>query len=443
MRDKLGLVSSGILLPMLMLVLLAASVVLSPIAARGVSGEEAVFCLGFIVLFAFFLARAFKTVGLPEISGYIIAGVLCGPHALNILSFEVVRSLQLFDDVALSIIALIAGGEMRLAFLKSKRGSLASVITGQVLLCFAGAFVVVAVLGGRLPFIAGLGGGGVVAVALTLGLVMAARSPSTTIGVVTETRSKGPFTDLVVGITVILDVVVLLLAALVIPAARTLTIPGETFSLMFARDLFVEILGSLAIGVFLGVVVMSYIRWLGGYLPVFLVGLGFVGSLVCRHYHLDPLLAFMVAGFVVQNFTIAGKALINGLERSALPVYVVFFAISGATIDLGALARMWLFAGVVFLVRAAAFYSGTAFAGGFARDVRPFAGQLWLGMLPQAGVTIGIATVFERAFPWGGELKTIVLAVVAVNQLIGPVALKYILGRTGEAGARDRTDAPS
>ncbi|UCG53149.1 MAG: cation:proton antiporter, partial [Candidatus Latescibacterota bacterium] len=119
MKDKMRLAGSGILLPIFILVLLAASVVLSPIASRGITGEEAVFCLGFIILFAFFLAKSFKTAGLPEISGYIIAGVLCGPYILNILSADVVQSLQLFDDVALSIIALIAGGEMRMEFLRT------------------------------------------------------------------------------------------------------------------------------------------------------------------------------------------------------------------------------------------------------------------------------------------------------------------------------------
>ncbi|UCG51974.1 MAG: hypothetical protein JSW58_00005, partial [Candidatus Latescibacterota bacterium] len=325
---------------------------------------------------------------------------------------------------------------------------LASIIVGQVLACFFGAFVVVSLASQHLPFVSELGTGGVVAVAMILGLVSAARSPATTIGVVTETRSRGPFTDLVIGVTVILDVVVLILAALVIPVARTLTIPGESFSLLSAKGLFLEVLGSLGIGLFIGLLLGSYIRWIGGYLPVFLIGMGFVGSLVCRHYHLEPLLAFMVAGFFVQNFTVLGQKLIDALERSALPVYVVFFAISGASIDLGALKTTWFFALVLVVMRAVAFYVGTTLAGGLVRPVRPFARHLWLGMLPQAGVTIGIAVVFERVFPWGGDLKTVILAIVAVNQLIGPVALKFVLTRTGEAGAKDRvppaptTDSP-
>ncbi|MEE9269510.1 MAG: cation:proton antiporter [Candidatus Krumholzibacteria bacterium] len=432
------LISPGRLLPIAVLLALAAVVVLSPIAGRGVTGEEATFCLGFILIFAFFAARVLKSIKLPEISGYILAGVLCGPFVMNILSLEVVRRLQIFDDVALAVIALIAGGEIRMSFLKKGKASILSVIGGHVLLSFVGALLVAFFARDHIAFLAGGGPRAVIAAALLLGVVTAARSPATTIGVVTETRSRGPYTDLIIGVTVILDVVVLVLAALIVPTVRALTIPGEGFSLLFAKDLLIEVFGSIAAGVFFGSVLAAYIRWVGEQLPIFLLGVGFVGSIVCRHYHLEPLLAFMIAGFIIQNFTVMGDRLIKALERSAMPVYVIFFAISGASINLDALRLMWLLAIILVVMRAAAFHAGSLLAGRVVRAVRPHSKSLWLGLLSQAGVTIGIATVFERRLPWGAELKTIVLAVVALNQLIGPIALKFILVRRGEAGGMDR-----
>jgi Kef-type K+ transport system membrane component KefB len=430
------MIGYGRILPVAVLTSLAALVMLTPIASRGVSGEEATFCLGFILIFSFFLAKILKAGGLPEISGYIIAGLLCGPFLLNILSREVVRDLQIFDDVALSIIALIAGGEMRLSFLRKSGGSVLSVITGQILMSFAAAFAVVFVAAQYTGFLGGVGTPGRVAAALFFGTVIAARSPSTTIGVVTEMKSKGHYTDLIVGITVILDVFVLILAALLVPVTRALMTPGETFSFAFARDLFVELFGSFAIGVVFGFILIGYMRWFGRRLPVFLVGLGFVGSVVSRQFHLEPLLAFMIAGFMIENFTVLGEKLIVGLERSALPVYVIFFAISGAAIDLGALRATWPIAVMLVVVRATAYLTGSMAAGAFVREARKHVGTLWMGLLSQAGVTIGLASIFERKFAWAGELKTITLAMVALNQLIGPVALKYILVRKGEAGQK-------
>jgi Kef-type K+ transport system membrane component KefB len=425
---------SARIVPVVVLIGLAAVVVLSPLSARGTTGEEATFCLGFILLFGFFLAKILKGINLPEISGYIIAGLLCGPFVMNIMSREVVGSLQIFDDLALAIIAMIAGGEMKMSFLKEKKTSIFSVVMGQVVFCFIAALLVVFLAKPNIAFLSGMGPGAVVAVGLLLGVVTSARSPSTTIGVITETRAEGPLTDLIVGMTVILDVFILILIAFIVPVARTLSIPGESFSLLFAKRLFLELFGSIGVGVFFGFLTSSYIRWVGGYLPLFLIAAGFVGSMVCRHYHLEPLLAFMITGFIIENFTVRGDDLIKGLEKSALPVYVVFFALSGASIDLGALVAMWPLALVLVFVRAGAFYAGTMAASGIVPAVKPYARSMWLGFLSQAGVTIGIATIIERSFAWGSELKTLILAVVAVNQLIGPVTLKFLLDKKGETG---------
>lgn len=420
--------------PTLILLLLAAVVILSPVSRLGEPGEEATFCLGFILLFAFYLARILEGFALPQISSYIFAGVLSGPFVLNILSRRVVGDLQLFDDLALAIIALIAGGEMRIAVVRARARAFTTVISAQVLFSFLFAMALVFLARPMLPFMTGAAVGEVMAVGLIFGLITAARSPATTIGVVTETRSRGPVTELVVGITVILDVLILVLTALVLPLASVLVGAGEAFNVAFARDLALEIFGSAAIGILFGAMVGSYIRWVGEYLPLFLVGMGFMGSVISRRFGLEPLLSFMVAGFVVENFTALGDSLIKGLERSAFPVYVVFFAISGASINLDALRSMWLLAGLFVVVRAFVFYAGGVAAARFSAEVAPHARSLWMGFLPQAGVTIGIAALVERRFHWGGEVETIVLAVVAVNQLLGPIALKALLQRKGETG---------
>jgi Kef-type K+ transport system membrane component KefB len=430
------------LVSLAVLLALASLVLHSPFfAGRGVEGAQVTFCLGFVLLFGYYLARVLDALKLPSITSYILVGVLCGPFALDLLSRDVVARLGRLDDVALAIIALIAGGELRLSVLRSRKGALASVILAQIVFSMLGAVAVVALLRGQLGEMTATGGRAVVAVGLLFGLVMVARSPATTIGVVTETRARGPMTEILVGVTVLLDVVVLVLAAVLIPLAETL-VSGRELSLAFARTLAFEITGSAAAGVFFGLIIRVYIRWVTGFLPLFLLCVGLVGSVVCRHYQLEPLLAFMVAGFFVENYSELGKKLIDGLERSAFPVYVVFFAISGASIDLGALRSMWLLATVLVVTRAAMFYAGVFVASRVTRDLRAYAHSLWSGFLAQAGVTIGIAALIARRFSWGEEVETIVLAVVAVNQLVGPVALKTLLEAKGEAGGMDRPTSP-
>lgn len=419
---------------------IAALVLMTPMARDGASGQ-ATFCLGFILLFGYYLAKMLERLRLPAISSYILVGIVCGPFVLNLLSKEVVSHLQLFDDAALAIIALMAGGELKASVLRLRARAFSSVIAGQVVLSVVVVFVVLAAMRGHLGTLPVATGRELAAVALLLGLITMARSPSTTMGVIAESRAKGPMTELLIGVTVILDVVVLVMAAVFIPAAVVLSAEGSEFSMAFARTLVVEIVASIGVGVLFGMMCASYIKWVGNFLPLFLIGIGFVGSAVCHHYHLKPLLAFMIAGFYVQNFSPLGATLIRGLERSAFPVYVIFFAISGASIDLQALRAMWVIALVLVFARAAAFYLGTLGAAAVARDIRPYAHSLWSGFLSQAGVTIGLAALIERQVDWGGQLKTLILAVVALNQLIGPIALKYLLDRKGEAGGMDRDPA--
>jgi Kef-type K+ transport system membrane component KefB len=228
------------------------------------------------------------------------------------------------------------------------------------------------------------------------------------------------------------------MAAVVIPGSETLA-SGRSFSLGFARELALEVVGSVAAGLVLGVTLRVYMRWIGGFLPLFLIGLGLIGSEICNHYHLSPLLAFMIAGFYVENFSSMGEKLIAGLERSAFPVYVIFFAISGASIDLDALKVSWVLALVMVGMRMAAFYVGTWSASHFSATLRPHRHTMWTGFLAQAGVTIGIAAIIEERFSFGAEIKTIVLATVAINQIAGPVALKLLLERSGEVGGMDKS----
>lgn len=436
-------VASARILPITILLVLAGFVVLTPVARRGVAGEEATFCLGFILIFAFFLARILKGAALPEVSGYIIAGVVCGPFVLDILSNDVVPRLQVFDDVALAIIALMAGSELKTTFLRERKAAVTATMAAHVFFAFVAGFAVTLVFRDQLAFLSTFDSGAAISLALIFGVVIAARSPSTAIAIITETRSRGPMTNLVLGVTVILDVVVLALAAFIVPTVRALTLPDHEFSLVFAQQLLVEIAGSVGIGIIFGALIGAYMRWVREQLPLFLIATGFLGSMFCRHYHLEPLLAFMVAGFLIQNRTSMGRRLGRALGRSALPMYVIFFAISGASIDFDALRATWMVALVLVFARIAAFYIGGVVASLIAPSLRSYMNSLWLGFLSQAGVALGVVTVFEREFAWGAEVKTIILATIGINQLIGPVALKYILTREEEVGGMDRSRGES
>ncbi len=398
-------------------------------------GRQATVSLGFILIFGFLaghLARRFK---LPRITGYIVAGILCGPFAGGFLTQEVVKRLQLIDDLALALIAFTAGGELRLAAIRPRFRSIGSITLFQTGILFVGMAVGVVALHPFVPFLAHAPLPVILAAATVFGLIGMANSPATTVALINEYRAQGPFTDTVLGVTVLKDVVVLVLITLLLPFVRLLAAPGGAFDPAFIGDLAWEVGGSLLGGVVLGILVTLYMRGVGAVLPLFIVGVSILVSQVAHRFHLEALLLCMVAGFVIQNATSLGDRFIQAIERSALPVYVVFFAIGGASLNLGAVTRTWFVTLVLMVLRVVLIRVSTGWGERAARGGNDSVRDLgWLGFLAQAGVTLGLASIVARKFPdWGPEVKTIALALIAVNQLVGPVAFRHALLRSGEA----------
>lgn len=396
--------------------------------------HQATMSLGFILIFGFLAGHFSKELGLPGITGYILAGILCGPYVGRFLTPAIVGELQVIDDLALALIAFSAGGELRIQNLRPRIRNILVISALQVVIVFTGM--------AALTFALALGGPltdhpvPVLAVAIVFGLFGVANSPDTAVALINETRSAGVFTDTILGGTVVKDVVVLILITALLPFIRALTTPGVEFDPGFVGDLALELGGSLIGGAILGALVTFYMRGVGAVLPLFIVGIAILASQVSRHFQLEPLLLCIVAGFIIENATSMGRRFMDAIARSSLPVYAVFFAIGGASFDLDAVRSMW-FVALVFVVAragliAASTAAGETLAGGGSNPVKRWA---WMGFIPQAGVTLGLASIVARKFPdWGPEVKTIALAMIAMNAIVGPVAFRWALIRSGEAG---------
>jgi hypothetical protein len=204
-----------------------------------------------------------------------------------------------------------------------------------------------------------------------------------------------------------------------------------------------EIVGAIGIGAVLGWLVTLYLRWNPGQLFVFAIGVALFGSELARAAHVEPLLLLLTAGFVTQNVGAGrGTALRHAMERSAAPVFVVFFALAGAKIDPGAVVRLALVAVPVVLARMGGIWLGArigAARAGASPAVRRFA---WQGLVSQAGVAIGLAAMLAESFPRRGPaLQGLLLAVVAINETLGPILFRRALVEAGEVGSGDSETA--
>lgn len=398
--------------------------------------------IGFILIFAFLFGKKISRLNLPQITGFIIAGLICGPYLMKFLSVSDVRDLQLLDGLALSLIALTAGGEMRLGRLRESMKSIAAIVFFQTAIIITG-FVLLGVLGTSLfPFFSGKTVYQAVAVSLLLGTLATATSPSTTIAVITETRSKGKYTDLVLNTAVVKDFFVIILFAFSLAFSKTLVSPVLGFDFRFLLHVLRDVGGSVLLGTAVGVGIVLYLKFIQKEMAVFILSIAFFTYQISQSYGFHPLLICLLAGFLVENFSSQGENLILALEKVSLPVYVVFFAISGASINLPALQKSWLLALICVIWRGALKFSGTYLGARVAGEEPGIRKRSWTGFISQAGVALGMAIVIERTFPdWGTEFKTLVLAIIAINQIIGPVLFQQLLVKVKEAGRKEQPAA--
>jgi Kef-type K+ transport system membrane component KefB len=353
------------------------------------------------------------------------------------LSKQIVAEFQLVNGVALALIALSAGGELRIQSLRERIRSIGVITIFQIVLMITLVALSVILARGAIDFLRGEPAAVVLAVALLFGLVAVAKSPATTIAVITEEKARGIFTDTVLGITVVKDVIILVLIALLIPLAATIVDPSSGFSFRAVWDILLGILGSLAVGVVLGWLMTQYLRRIRAYRIIFVLGTAFLAVYLGEAFGLEYILIAMAAGFYVQNYSRQGRRLLHALETNSLPVYALFFALAGADLDFTVLKAAWFIATAMILTRLAALWISTNLAARVVRDPPAIRRYAWMGFVAQAGVTLGIANLIREDFPvWGGSVATVIIAMIAVNQILGPPAFRWALVASGESFVR-------
>ena len=420
-----------ILVFIFLLVLLFKSSILAPFSNPDMSTSLS---LGFILIFAFLIGKRAKNLKLPQITGFIVAGIVCGPYVFKFLSIEDVKNLQLLDGLALSLIALTAGGEMRLTRLKRRVKAISLILVFQTIVIITGFVIFCLLFQSLFSLFSEKTLLQVFVFSLLLGVLATATSPSTTIAVITETRARGRYADLILSTAVVKDFIVIILFAFFVSWSRFMVQPAQAFDVKFLSDILLEIGGSVLLGMGVGVGIILYLKYIKSDIAIFILGLAFFTYQISQRLGYHPLLICLVAGFLAENFSSQGEKLILAIENSSLPVYVVFFAISGASLNLEALQTSWFLALVFVVLRAGLKFSGTYIGARLAKEDKGVQRQSWAGFISQAGVALGMAIIVERTFPaWGNEFKALVLAVIAINQIIGPVLLQRLLLKAGEA----------
>jgi Kef-type K+ transport system membrane component KefB len=394
---------------------------------------SALVALGCLIVGGLLAGDLARRAGLPRITGYLVLGMAAGPHAVGLETLTDAEFLVLFEELALGLIALTAGGEFRLSVLRTRGRLLGAMTAGHLLILpvVAGALWMMLSLA---PVLGPLRPGEMLAAVTLLGVVAVAVSPATTIAVITELRARGDVTELVLATTVLKDLLILLLFTWASAFAQAWVGNGRAGPGVIV-GVGGEIVLSLAVGLVLGVLLGIYMRHVGRFIPLTVLALALVSIEMARTTHLEHLLVCMAAGFVVRNlFAREAAVFLDALEQSSPPIYIVFFALVGGSFDLAVFAGIWAPAAVYVAVRLTAVWALTAvpavLAGG-SPAVRRYA---WAGFVAQAGLSLGFAARIERELPGvGSPVALIIVAAVVVNQLAGPALWARALRATGEA----------
>ena len=394
--------------------------------------------LGFLLLAGTLTSELTETIGLPHLSGYLLAGIVAGPHVFKLIDSDTVEGLSPVNTLALALIALAGGSELHLSSLKAGFRSIAITIVFQALLTMSVATAMFFFLSRYIHFSMPLTAGMTLGIALLWGALSTPRSPSAMMGILAQTRAKGPLATFSLTTVMLTDAVVILLIAVVIVFVRPLLEPGAGLTLTDLSQLGHELIGSVALGVTLGLLLSAYLRVVGTQLLFVLLAVGVGLSELLRYLEFDALLAFLVAGFVVQNFSNQGQKLLEAIQRSGTAVFVIFFGLAGAHLDVPILVKLWPVALALCASRGAATYVAGRMSARVANDSPLISRWGWSGLISQAGLTLGLSIVVLRAFPVLGEtFRSLAIAAVAINEMIGPILFKLALDRSGESRSRN------
>ncbi len=397
--------------------------------------------IGFLLLAGTLLSELLAPLGLPHLTGYLLAGIASGPYVLQFVDEHTVKSLAPVNTLALALIALAGGAELDLATLRRGAKSLGWSMLIQSLFVFVlvtAAFVAVRPL---IPFARDMPIGALLGVAMLWGALSVTRSPSATLGILSQTRAQGPLASYTLGFVMASDIVVVVLIATVMGCVKPLIDPTAVFSAEAFKNLAHDLFGSIALGTTLGLVLAAYLRLVNRQMLVVLLVLGFGVSTVLDYLQFDSLLTFMVAGFTVRNLSQQGQKFVHYIEGTGTVVYVVFFAIAGADLDIPLLRQLWPVALVMAGSRALITYAGSRLSARLANDPPMLRRWGWSGLVSQAGLALGLSVMVAKDFPaFGTSFRALAIATVAVNEMIGPVLFKLALDRSGETS---RAEAPS
>ncbi len=404
---------------------------------KTLSPENVILVIGFILFLGTLGGFVFKLLKLPQVVGYIVIGIAIGQTGIHLLSGSIITTLSPVSTIALSFIGFLVGAELKIPILKKYGMQFTSILLFESITPFFTVSIFVAAT----TFFVTKDIKSSIALGVLLGAISSATAPAATTDVLAENRTKGPLTTTLLGIVALDDAVALILFAIVSTIASGLL--GEKSLSLGAQigEIAYNITVSSALGVVAGLLMNLFAKWVkndDGRILAFAIAIILILTGVGIYLNLDTILSAMAMGFFIVNFAkFKTDDLFRIVDRFTPPIYVLFFVLVGAKINIWIISPyLGLLAVIYVIARTLGKSIGSTFGAKITHAPKTVEKYLKWCLLSQAGVAIGLSMSSGQMFPntVGPTIVLIVTATTFIVQLLGPVSVKYGVTKAEEVG---------
>ncbi|MDY5626988.1 MAG: cation:proton antiporter [Clostridia bacterium] len=367
--------------------------------------------------------RLVKLIKLPNVTGYLLAGLILGPSVLKIIPKDTIDGIAVISEVALGFIAFSIGNEFKMSYFKKVGASPIVIAVFEALFAVICVCTVLVLFGNDLSF------------SLVLSSIAAATAPAATIMVIRQYKAKGPVTETLLSVVALDDAAALMLFGISVAVAGMLNSTSNISVLSMILSPILEIVGALVIGAVLGMLLTYFIRFFkkdGNRLSL-AVGFVFIGIGIADMTGVSSLLLCMALGATFVNFSKQALPVMKVVDAVTPPIFMLFFVASGAALDLSVLPMIGIVGVIYVILRVVGKVLGTYLGATICKCDKKIKKYLGYALLPQAGVAIGLSLAATTVVPsYGQTIRAVVLCATFIYELIGPGITKIALKKAGE-----------
>lgn len=380
--------------------------------------------ISILILAGLIFSKLIARIRFPEVTGYLVAGILIGPHVLGLLPKTGVESLEIISELALCFIAFSIGSEMKLSVMKKLGFKIITITLFEALSAF-----IVVLVGLLLLFKTEA------PMAIVLSAIACATAPAATLLVIKEYKAKGEIVDVLLPVVALDDAVCIIVFGISSAVASSLLIGGELSLVSMLLLPFGKILLALLLGFGIGILFYRVQGYAKNEEELLTMSIGFILLVagISKIFGLSDLLSIMAASVTMSNIGKGMPRTISLVSRVTPPIFVLFFVLAGADLNLPGLLDVGA-VGVFYIVgRAVGKCFGAYLSTGITGFSKGLQKNLGLTLIPQAGVAIGLSLLASKTIPdpYGAQIRTIILGATIVYELVGPLFAKLGLKRAG------------